>query len=181
MEIKDVVHPWHTSIGSKAPEIVNAIIEISKESQMKYELDKETGLLKLDRVLFSSVHYPMNYGLIPQTYFEDDDPMDILVICTMNIQPLCILEARPIGLMHMEDENGIDDKIISVANSDPSLAEINSIDDLAPHTIEELKNFFQYYKILEGKKVKVGELKGRQPAIDCIKKAMEMYTQKFGS
>lgn len=175
------MHPWHSSIGKNAPEIVNAIIEIPKESRMKYELDKETGLLKLDRVLFSAVHYPMNYGLIPQTFFDDGDPMDILLMCSMNLEPLCVLEARPIGLMHMEDENGIDDKIISVAHSDPSLIEIHSIEDLPPHTMEELKNFFQYYKVLEGKKVKIGELKGRQEAVESIRRSMEMYRKKFDS
>lgn len=179
--MKDVIHPWHSSIGKKAPEIVNAVIEISKESRMKYELDKETGLLKLDRVLFSAVHYPMNYGLIPQTWFEDGDPMDILVICSMNLEPLCILEARVIGMMHIEDENGIDDKIISVAHRDPAHTHINSVDDLASHTIEELKNFFEYYKVLENKTVKVGELKGKKPATDCIQKAMKLYQEKFGS
>lgn len=179
MVMKDVIHPWHSSIGNKAPEIVNAIIEIPKESRMKYELDKPTGLLKLDRVLFSSVHYPMNYGLIPQTYFDDNDPLDILVMCSVNLEPLCILEARVIGVMHMEDENGIDDKIISVAHTDPANLHIQSIDDLPSHIIEELKNFFEYYKVLENKKVKVGGLKGKQQAIDCISKAMKLYKEKF--
>lgn len=176
-----VQHPWHISIGENAPDIVNAVIEISKDSRMKYELDKATGLLKLDRVLYSAVHYPMNYGLIPQTYFEDGDPLDILVMCSLNIQPLSIVQAKVIGVMHMEDENGLDDKIISVAADDPAYHHINSLEELSPHTIDELKNFFEYYKVLENKKVKVGNMYGKDKVYECINRSIKLYKEKFNN
>ena len=175
-----VQNPWHVFIGDKAPEIINAIIEIPKNSSMKYELEKTSGLLKLDRVLYSAVHYPMNYGLVPQTYFEDGDPLDILVMCSMDIVPLCIVEARVIGIMRMEDENGLDDKIISVADKDPAYMHINDIEDIPKHTLNELKNFFEYYKVLENKKVHVGELLGKSQACQCVKDSMKLYNEKFG-
>ena len=174
-----VQHPWHVSIGDKAPQIINAIIEIPKNSSMKYELEKTSGLLKLDRVLYSAVHYPMNYGLVPQTFFDDGDPLDILVMCAMDIVPLCIVEARVIGIMHMEDENGLDDKIISVADKDPAYMHINDIEDIPKHTLNELKNFFEYYKVLENKTVHVGELLGKSQAYDCITNSMKLYQEKF--
>jgi inorganic pyrophosphatase len=179
--MEKVIHPWHINIGENAPDIVNAVIEISKDSKMKYELDKLTGLLKLDRVLYSAVHYPMNYGLIPQTYFEDGDPLDILVICSWNIEPLSIVQALVIGIMHMEDENGLDDKIISVAADDPVYHHIKSIEDLPPHTINELKNFFEYYKVMENKKVTVGDLYGKDKACECINRSIVLYKEKFKS
>ena len=112
-------NPWHAvSIGKKIPQFVQAIIEIPKGSKAKYELDKESGLLKLDRVLFSAVHYPANYGFIPQTYCDDKDPLDILVICSVDVEPLCLIEAKVIGVMHMIDGGEIDDKIIAVAAHD---------------------------------------------------------------
>ena len=112
-------NPWHAvAIGKKIPQFVQAIIEIPKGSKAKYELDKESGLLKLDRVLFSAVHYPANYGFIPQTYCDDKDPLDILVICSVDVEPLCLIEAKVIGVMHMIDGGEIDDKIIAVAAHD---------------------------------------------------------------
>ena len=177
--MKSVQNPWHISIGEKAPGVINAVIEIPKNSSMKYELDKESGLLKLDRVLYSAVHYPMNYGLVPQTYFDDGDPLDILVMCSMDIEPLCIVEARVIGIMRMEDENGEDDKIISVADRDPAFMHINDVADMPKHTLNELKNFFEFYKLLENKKVKVGELLGKQQAYECVSKSIQMYKEKF--
>ncbi len=177
--MKTVLHPWHINIGDNAPAIINAVIEIPKNSSMKYELEKTSGLLKLDRVLYSAVHYPMNYGLVPQTYFEDGDPLDILVMCSMNIEPLCVVETRVIGIMHMEDENGQDDKIISVADKDPAYMHINDIDDIPKHTLNELKNFFEYYKVLENKKVHVGELLGKSQAYKCVTDSMELYREKF--
>ena len=128
-------NPWHSvSNGKKAPEIVNSIIEIPKGSKGKYELDKESGLLRLDRVLFSAVYYPVNYGFIPRTYCDDRDPLDILVICSIDVDPLCIVEAKVIGAMHMIDNNERDDKIISVAKNDMSVNHINDIKELPPHT-----------------------------------------------
>src|SRR5690242_2949586 len=177
--MNNVIHPWHISIGEKAPEIVKAVIEIPQGSKMKYELDKDSGLLKLDRVIHSSMHYPMNYGLVPQTFFDDGDPLDILVMCSMSVTPLCIIDARVIGIMHMEDENGTDDKILSVAHHDPSFDHINDLKHLAPHTMNELKNFFEVYKMLENKKVHVGNMMGKDKAKEAIERSIQLYKEKF--
>jgi inorganic pyrophosphatase len=174
-----VGNPWHISIGEHTPQVVKAVIEISKGGSMKYELDKDSGLLKLDRVIHSSMHYPMNYGLIPQTYFDDGDPLDILVICSLDIVPLCIVHARVIGIMHMIDDQGVDDKIISVAQHDPSLNHINDLTDIPQHHMNELKNFFEGYKALENKKVEVGNMFGRDKAYECISRSIKLYKEKF--
>jgi len=121
----------------------------------------------------------MNYGLVPQTYFEDGDPLDILVMCSMDIEPLCIVEARVIGIMRMKDKNGLDDKIISVADKDPAYMHVNDIGDIPKHTLIELKNFFEYYKVLEDKKVEVGELLGKEQAYQSITDSMKLYNEKF--
>lgn len=129
-------NPWHSvSPGEDAPKVVNAVIEIPKGSNAKYELDKESGLLKLDRVLFSAVHYPANYGFIPQTYCDDNDPLDILVICSVDVEPLCLVEAKVIGVMHMIDGGEVDDKIISVAAHDISVSHTNDISELPEHLL----------------------------------------------
>lgn len=146
---------------------------------MKYELDKETGLLKLDRVLHTSMFYPMNYGLVPQTYFDDGDPLDILVMCSIDIQPLCVVDARVIGIMHMEDENGLDDKIISVAAHDPAYQHLNDLSDIPAHHMNELKHFFEDYKSLENKVVKVGEMYGKEKARESVKQSMLLYKEKL--
>jgi inorganic pyrophosphatase len=172
-------NPWHISIGDKAPEIVNAVIEIPKGNRTKYELEKKTGLLMLDRVLHSAVYYPMNYGLVPQTYFDDGDPLDILVMCSMDIEPLCIVRARIVGIMHMEDENGIDDKILSAAADDPAFNHINDLSDIPQHHINELRHFFEAYKKLENKTVKVGSMFGRDKAVECVERSMKLYKEKF--
>src|SRR6187551_3473782 len=129
-----VLHPWHGAhFGEKSPSIVNGLIEISQGSRAKYEIDKKTGLLKLDRVLYSSFHYPVNYGFIPQTLDCDGDPLDILIICQEPIQSLALVEAKIIGVMNMIDGNDNDDKIIAVANKDISVSHINSMEQLPPH------------------------------------------------
>ncbi|MGN6541515.1 MAG: inorganic diphosphatase [Ginsengibacter sp.] len=176
---KNVSNPWHISIGDHTPQVVNAVIEIPKGGSMKYELDKSSGLLKLDRVIYSSMHYPMNYGLIPQTYFDDGDPLDILVLCSMPIVPLCLMDARVIGIMHMVDDQGVDDKILAVAQHDPSLVHINDIKHLQQHQMNELKNFFEGYKALENKKVEVGNMLGKEEAYDCIMRSIKLYKEKF--
>lgn len=177
--IQYTIHPWHIAIGEEAPAIVKAVIEIPKGTRLKYELDKTTGLLKLDRVLYSAMYYPMNYGLIPRTWFEDGDPLDILVMCSQDIEPLCIVDARVVGIMHMEDEHGTDDKIISVAAHDPAFSHINDLPDIPSHHMTELQNFFESYKTLEKKTVRVGNMLGRDAARQCIAKSMEAYKQKF--
>lgn len=142
-------NPWHyVSYGDNAPNVVNAVIEIPTSSNAKYELDKESGLLKLDRVLFSSVHYPANYGFIPMTYCDDKDPLDILVICSVAIEPLCMVECKVIGVMHMIDQGEEDDKIIAVAKGDMSVSHINDISELPKHILSQVDRFFKDYKSL---------------------------------
>ncbi|MDX2190102.1 MAG: inorganic diphosphatase [Bacteroidota bacterium] len=173
-------NPWHdVSFGDNAPEFVRAIIEIPKGSKCKYELDKESGLLKLDRVLFSSVHYPANYGFIPKTYCDDNDPLDILVICSEDVVPMCLIEAKVIGVMQMIDGDEQDDKIIAVAKNDMSANYINDIDQLPPHTLVEMRRFFEDYKKAEHKQVIVENFYGKSKALEIIKDAIELYKKEF--
>lgn len=175
-----VLNPWHdVAIGEQAPHIVKAVVEIARGSRCKYELDKASGMLKLDRVLFSAVHYPANYGLVPQTYFTDNDPLDIVVICSKDLIPLSLVDARVIGVMEMRDNTEVDDKIIAVACHDVALAYIEEIDQLPPHTEHELKNFFEDYKKLEHKQVEVLGFKSREFAYTCIRQSMERYQQEI--
>jgi inorganic pyrophosphatase len=178
-----IQNPWHdVSPGDQTPEYVNAIIEIPKGSKAKYELDKASGLLKLDRVLFSAVHYPANYGFIPQTFADDGDPLDILVICSVDVDPLCIIEARVIGVMHMLDDEEKDDKIVSVARHDMSVNHIDDLSGLPPHTLVELKRFFEDYKKLEHKHVVVEQFFGKKEATDIVRESLVQYqTQVKGS
>lgn len=175
-------HPWHqVAPGSDVPNTVNAIIEITNGSKGKYELDKETGLLLLDRVLSSSVVYPANYGFIPQTYCDDKDPLDILVICSVDILPMTLVEAKVIGVMHMVDGGEQDDKIIAVAKNDPTHNHINDIEQLAPHIMKEVVQFFESYKALEKKSVVVNGTFGRERAQEIILESIELYKNEFGN
>lgn len=169
-------HPWHgVPAGYDLPAFVNCIIEIPKGSKGKYELDKRSGLLQLDRVLFSSVHYPANYGFIPQTYTDDHDPLDILVICSIDVFPMCIVEAKVIGVMEMIDANEKDHKIISIAKNDISLNYINELGQLPPHTLVELKRFFEDYKKLEHKEVIVERFLDKESAFAIINDSIQRY------
>lgn len=176
----NVQHPWHDiSPGSNAPQEVKAVIEIAKGSRTKYELDKPSGLLTLDRILFSSVHYPANYGLIPQTYFTDHDPLDILVICSENLAPYSMVDARVIGVMEMRDNGDVDDKIIAVASHDISLKHIQEITDLPEYTLLEFQNFFEDYKKLEKKPVEVLGFKNKEVAYQCITESIVRYEKEI--
>lgn len=179
---RTVLHPWHGAhYGDKAPQTVKALIEISQGSRTKYEIDKPTGLLKLDRVIHSSFHYPVNYGFIPQTLGEDGDPLDILVLCSQSIQPLCLVEATVIGNMQMIDSGDKDDKIIAVAAKDPSVNHITNIEALPKHFFNELKNFFEQYKVLEEKQVQIDNFQNKEDAFKVINQAIELYKNHFGS
>lgn len=180
MRTTNVLHPWHgVNSGAGAPQIVNALIEIPEGSRTKYEIDKETGLLRVDRVIYSSFHYPVNYGFIPQTLGYDNDPLDILVLCSQSIVPLCIVEATVIGNMQMIDNGEKDDKIIAVATKDPSVNHITSIDELPKHFISELRNYFEQYKVLENKQVRIEEFQTKETAYSIIEEAIEYYKKKF--
>jgi inorganic pyrophosphatase len=175
-----MTHPWHNvEIGDRQPDIVNAIIEIPKGSRAKYEIDKKTGLLKLDRVLYSSVQYPANYGFIPRSLGDDHDPLDILVLSQIDVEPLCIVRAKVIGVMRMVDSGEGDDKIIAVAADDVSVNHIESISNLPEHFESELRQFFEQYTKLENKTVLVEEFQDRELAKQIIRKALEDYTAAF--
>ena len=177
-----MAHPWHeVPIGEEAPEEFNALIEITKGSKVKYELDKETGLLMVDRVLYSSVIYPANYGFIPRTLGDDDDPLDVLVIMQEPVQPLSILRARPIGMMHMVDEGQNDEKIICVHLDDPEYRSLEHFEELPEHRMTELQRFFQDYKILEGKEVDVGDFSSAEEAVEAVRHAMDLYEKHFAA
>ena len=174
-----VLHPWHgASYGNNAPTHVNALIEISQGSRAKYEIDKTTGLLKLDRVIYSSFHYPVNYGFIPKTLGEDNDPLDILVICSESIQPLCLVDATVIGNMQMIDNGEKDDKIIAVATKDPTV-HYEDIKELPPHFLAVLRNYCVQYKVLEDKVVLIDEFQDKQTAYAIINESINRYQQRF--
>jgi len=175
-----VHHPWHgASYGEKSPQKVNALIEIPQGSRAKYEVDKSTGLLKLDRVIYSSFHYPANYGFIPQTLGQDNDPLDILVLCSQSIQSLCLVEATVIGNMQMIDNGELDDKIIAVASKDPSVNHYQRIEDLPEHFLLELRNFFEQYKVLENKKVEIDNFQDKDTAFRIIQDSIDFYKESF--
>ncbi|MEM0997558.1 MAG: inorganic diphosphatase [Bacteroidota bacterium] len=173
-------NPWHAvSPGETTPNVVNAIIEIPSKTRAKYELDKESGLLRLDRVLYSSMYYPANYGFIPQTYCEDKDPLDILVLSQITVIPMCIVPAKVIGAMRMLDQGEMDDKIIAVAQNDMSIEYINDISELADHFIREIRNFFEDYKKLENKTVVVEEFQDAATARLIVEQAFVDYRQQI--
>ena len=171
------MHPWHDTYVDESV-IATAfpvVIEIPKGSKNKYELDKETGLLRLDRVLYSAVHYPADYGFIPRTYCDDGDPLDVLVLGQEPVYPLTIVEARAIGVMRMRDDKGIDDKILAVSVRDPAFSDYTDKSQLPPHLVREVKRFFQDYKVLEHKQVIVDDLLGPVEAVAIINEALELY------
>jgi inorganic pyrophosphatase len=175
-------HPWHEiSPQIDLPREFFAVIEIPMGSSVKYELDKKTGLLKLDRVLYSAVYYPANYGFIPQTFARDDDPLDVLVLCQESVAPLTLVAARPIGLMTMIDAGREDHKILAVASNDPEYQRVREYDDLQPHRITMLRRFFQDYKTLEQKQVEVEEFRNAKAAMVVIEESLGLYESAFPS
>jgi inorganic pyrophosphatase len=177
-----MINPWHdVPLGDEVPNFFPVIIEVPKGSKNKYELDKETGLIRVDRVLFSSVVYPANYGFIPRSYCDDKDPLDVLVLGQEAVYPLSIMIAKPIGLMKMIDQGELDDKIIAVHANDPEYAHFNSINELPPHRMQEVKKFFEDYKSLEKKKVQVDEFLDEEAARQSVLEAIELYQKEFKS
>jgi inorganic pyrophosphatase len=171
------MHPWHDcyldeqSVQRGFP----VVIEVPKGSKNKYELDKETGLLRLDRVLFSAVHYPANYGFIPRTFCDDGDPLDALVLGQEPLHPLTVVESRAIGVMRMRDEKGIDDKIVAVSVRDPAFSDYTAHEQLPAHLLREMRRFFEDYKVLERKQVLIEDLLGPDDALRIIGEALELY------
>ncbi len=165
--------------GEKSPEIVNVVIEIPKGSHNKYEYDEKTDEIRLDRTLYSAVFYPTDYGFIPKTRSEDGDHLDIMVVISEPLFSGCVIQARPIGVLDMEDEEGKDVKIIAVALKDPRMEGIKTIDDLDDHYKKEIQNFFEMYKKLEKKPVKVHRWHGKEEAYGIIKKAMEKFEEEI--
>ncbi len=175
------MHLWHDiSVGNNPPENLNVIIEIPQGSKVKYELDKETGLIKLDRILYSSVHYPLNYGFVPQTYCDDKDPLDALVLTQYPLVCGTLLEATPIGVIKMIDGGEGDDKLLTVATGDPQMSHIKDLNDISPHQLEEIKNFFETYKMLQKKEVIIEAILPKKQALEVLEQSIVDYkNQKF--
>ncbi len=171
---------WHDISPKRiTPEDYIAVIEIPKGSKRKYELDKETGHMMLDRILYTSTHYPANYGFIPRTYGDDEDPLDVVVICSEEIDPMTLVRCYPIGVMTMKDSGKFDEKIISIPFNDPNYNTYRDISELPQHVFEEMKHFFSVYKSLEEKETVVDEIQNREKAIEIIKSSIDNYVAKF--
>lgn len=174
-----MMHPWHdVTPGEKLPAEFTAVVEIPMNSSVKYELDKETGMLRMDRILYSAVFYPANYGFVPQTLAEDDDPLDVLVLCQEPVVPLTLVKARAIGLMTMIDTGKKDHKILAVAINDPEYNGFREARELPSHRLNMLRRFFQDYKTLEGKAVEVDELQPFTTALPVIEDALARYSNQ---
>lgn len=173
------MHAWHDIyVDDRLIETAfPVVIEVPMGSKNKYELDKETGFLRLDRVLYSAVHYPANYGFIPRTYCDDGDPLDALVLGQEPVHPMTMVEARAIGLMRMRDEKGIDDKVLAVNVRDPAVADYVDHAQLPPHLLREIRRFFQDYKVLEQKEVVVEDFMGSPDALRIVREALDLYRQ----
>lgn len=171
---------WHQISRKRInPEEFIAVIEIPKGSKAKYEIDEEVGMIILDRVLYTSTHYPHNYGFIPRTHAQDNDPLDVLVLCSETLVPLSLVKAKPIGVISMIDGNYQDDKIIAVAIADPSLSHYEELEDLPKHLLAEMHHFFEVYKMLEGRPTHVLDIGDRKKAIETIQTALDLYTELF--
>ncbi len=172
------MHPWHeVELDSKYPEVLPAVIEVPQASPIKYEIDKQSGLVKVDRILYSSVVYPANYGFVPKTYGEDNDPIDVLVLGQYPVVPMCIMDCRPIGVMKMIDGGEVDDKIIAVHVDDVEYKDYTDINQLHPHILKKIKQFFEDYKTLENKTVQVDAFMGPQEAKRILISAQTKYEE----
>ncbi len=171
---------WHDlELGEEAPEKFNVIIEIPKGSKNKYEIDKKTGLIKLDRAMKSAQDYPFDYGFAPQTLWEDGDALDVIVLSTYPLATNILVEVRPVAVMHMIDSGDGDDKIIAVPVKDPRWEEVKDLEDVNKHSLREYKHFFETYKSIENKVVEISGFEGKEKAIEAIKKSVNLYKEKF--
>jgi inorganic pyrophosphatase len=172
---------WHEiSAGSETPEVINVIIECPKGSKNKYEIDKETGLIKLDRAMKTSQDYPFDYGFVPQSLWDDGDALDVVLFTTNPLAPGILVEARPVGIMHMIDSGEGDDKILAVPKSDPRFDNVQDLKDLNEYSIKEIKHFFETYKSIENKSVIIDGCEGKEVAYEAVKKGLRLYVEKFG-
>ncbi|HIY07994.1 MAG TPA: inorganic diphosphatase [Firmicutes bacterium] len=175
-----MINIWHDIAPKRiTPEDFMAVVEIPKGSKKKYELDKETGLIKLDRILYTSTHYPANYGFIPRTYGDDLDPLDVLILCSEPLEPLTLVQCFPIGMISMIDNGRNDEKIIAIPFNDPTYNEYTDISQLPKHIFEEMSHFFTVYKALENKETAVNEVSGRESALQIIAQAIDSYVEHF--
>lgn len=171
---------WHDITPERiTPEDFICVIEISKGSKKKYELDKQTGFIILDRILHTSTHYPANYGFIPRTYGDDNDPLDVLLLCSEDLEPLTLVRAYPIGVIKMMDNGRSDEKIIAIPFNDPTYNNYKSIDELPRHIFDEMRHFFEVYKNLENKTTAVDEVSGREDSLRIIRSAIDNYNRNF--
>lgn len=171
---------WHDIENNRiTPERFISVVEINKGSKQKYELDKKTGLLRLDRILYTSTHYPANYGFIPHTLAEDGDPLDVLILCSESLVPLCLVDCYPIGVIVMNDNGSCDEKIIAIPFAEPNYNTYRSIHDIPKHVFDEMQHFFQVYKQLEGKETSVNVVADRDEAIRIIEKSMKSYRENL--
>jgi inorganic pyrophosphatase len=172
---------WHEiSAGEKVPELINVIVEIPKGSKNKYEIDKETGLIKLDRAMKSAQDYPFDYGFVPRTLWEDGDALDVILLTTYPLHPGILVEARPVAVMHMIDGGDGDDKVIAVPKDDPRWEEVKDLADVNKHTVKEIRHFLETYKAIENKKVEISGVEGREAALEAVKKGLSLYNEKYG-
>lgn len=172
---------WHEiKAGDDVPNVINVIVEIQKGSKNKYEIDKENGLIKLDRAMKSAQDYPFDYGFVPQSLWDDGDALDVVLLTTYPLFPGILVEARPVAVMRMIDGGEGDDKIIAVPKHDPRWEEVEDLSQLNKHTIKEIQHFFETYKTIDGKKVEISGVEGREAAYEAVKKGLQMYADKFG-
>lgn len=173
---------WHEiTPGDELPDVINAIIEIPKGSKNKYEIDKETGLIALDRVAHTAQDFPFDYGFIPQTLWDDKDPIDVVLLTTYPLAPGILVHARPVAIMRMIDGGDADDKVIAVPKDDPRWSDVKDLSDINKHTLKEIEHFYSTYKKLQNKEVEVNGFEGRQAAHEAVKRGVKLYQDSYGN